>query len=57
MPSSEVKYDLHMKDIAKKLTMVINLKGVRAWEFKRKLAMIHLRIAAWLLGVGIRLEE
>jgi len=57
MASSVIEIDLHMKDVMKKVTLVVNLKGVKTWQFRKNLAMIHLRIIAWLLGVGIRVEE
>ena len=56
MASSEVKYDLYMKDIMKKMTMVINLKGYEVWLLRKKLAMIYLWVAARLLGVKTERE-
>ena len=57
MPASEMKHDIHMKDVTKRLTLVVNLKGYKVWLFRKTLATVCLRIVAWLLGVKYEREE
>ncbi len=56
MASNEMKYDLHISDVTRRLTLVVNLRGYPVWLFRKRLAMVYLWIASKLLGVKIERE-
>ena len=51
------KINLHMKEVMKDTTLIVNLKGYRVWLIRKKLAMIFIWIASRLLWVKFEIKE
>ena len=48
---------VHMKDLAKDVTMNLKLKGVKMFCFRLWLGLQFIKIGAWISGVGIDIED
>jgi hypothetical protein len=49
-------YDMSMADALRGTTLVVNLKGVRRFKIRLRLAMFLMKAAARLMKVGIQFE-
>lgn len=46
----------HMNELAKNLTLNVKITGVKVFRFKMKLAILLIKAAAKIMGVGVEIE-
>lgn len=46
-----------IQQAAKNVTLTVNVKGFRGFKTRLRLGMFVMRVAAWIVGCGIKFEE
>lgn len=46
-----------INSITKNMIMTVKMTGVKIWKIRVKIAMQFIKIASWIMGVGIEIEK
>jgi hypothetical protein len=45
-----------IKSITKDMVMTVEVTGMERWRIRVKIAIQLIRVASWIMGVGVRIE-
>ena len=45
-----------IKSITKNMVMTVEVTGMARWRIRVKIAIQLIRVASWIMGVGVRIE-
>jgi hypothetical protein len=51
------RIEIKANELARSITMVVKITGYRRWVIRLGIAMRLIQFAAWVAGVGIRIER
>jgi len=49
--------DIPVASVTNKMTVNINLTGLRRWHLRLQLGLALMRLAVWVLGMGFKVED
>ena len=49
--------EINAKDIMKQMTLSVKIKGIKVASFRVKMAMLLIKLSAFIAGTGIEIEE
>ncbi len=56
MPSSNNTVNIDANKLMQSVTLNVNLRGIKLWNFKFKLALKLIELAGWIVGCHLEIE-